>query len=213
MKGFHKTAETQLITLADTGNAHAQYALGMGYDLQGKINQAIDWCLKAAEQQHPEAIAYFKETTFTGAQCLLIAQHYEKVEGVGKNASTALTFYLKACDLKNPEAAYYLGQQYQLEKDQSGLGRDHDKACEYFIKAVQYGHPDSLIPLPRLISEVSPAMQLKLGDMYLNLPVSDRVKAENCYQQALEGDNPEAQQRLNTLYSLLDASKVPSLRA
>lgn len=202
MQADHTGAREYLVPLAEAGNADAQYALGFAYHhQQGQIDEAIAWCLKAADQKQPQAISYFKQTAFTASQYLSIAQHYEKGEMIAQNLPEALTFYLKACDLQDKEAAYHLGQFYQLEEQNGGFGQDSEKASDYFMQAVRWGHPDALVPLQRLRDEVSFKQLVILGQFYQQLPFSDQVSANLCYERAAEAGNIEAQALLAQLFT------------
>ncbi len=184
-----------LIFLAKSGDLDAQCCLGIDYfHAKKEFGSAIYWCMLAAEKQYPKAIAYLTETNFDLKYYLLIAQKYERGEEVKKNIPQALYFYEKALALKSKEAAFRLGQLYQLDSV-----RNLDKGCEYLIQAAEYGHTDALTPLERLGEELGPRIQLKLGNLFRRAPFNNLAKARHWYQEASEGGSLEARQQLENL--------------
>ncbi|MCZ6914541.1 MAG: tetratricopeptide repeat protein, partial [Rickettsia endosymbiont of Ixodes persulcatus] len=182
MQNNHSRASNELTSLAESGDAEAQYTLGyLYYHPQQRFTEAIHWCLLAAEQQHDKAINYIKNTIFPSEYYLFLANSYEKGEKVSKDKDKALYFYEKAVAEKDNEAAFRLGQLNQCDNE--------EKAFDYFVKAAQWGHVEALCYLERLAHERNPEKQLQLFNLYRTLPFNDRHKALYWCQQAIQSSN------------------------
>ncbi len=90
-----------LQTKAESGDAEAQYQLGMCYATGRGVTQnlaeARAWYLKAAEQGNAEAE-------------LSLGLVYARGEGVPKDFSEARKWFLKSANHGNAKAKYYLGE-------------------------------------------------------------------------------------------------------
>lgn len=162
MRRNHKDAKTRLHDLALAGNTDAQYALHQYYKDAGKVLEAVNYSMQAAEQKHEWAITYLRHTTFSIDIYRHIASRYEKGEGVRKNIAQAIVFYTKAGELGDKEAALQSAQLYQLDPDV--INREKAFAC--YMRAAELGHQDALVPLERLGEEMAPSKQLQLSRMY-----------------------------------------------
>ena len=168
VKRDHEASCKALNALAAAGNSEAQYILGFEYynNCKGQLNEAINWCMQAAEQQHPQAIAYLFETRFSVEHYLLIARKYDHGNDVSRNMAFAMAFYEKASLLKNREAAFRLGQLYQIDHDK--IHKDNIRSFHFYLQAAQFGHFEALDPLDRLADEMSTKNQLELSQIYAN---------------------------------------------
>lgn len=189
----HVNSFKRLESLASQGNSNLQYLFGYEYFYHiNKIDQAIYWLILAADKNHSKAIDFLQKTNFSAEQHLRMAYAYENGIEIKKNIQLAVVHYEKACSLKNKDAAYYLGQLYEFNGN-------HEKACHYFLLAANYQHHDAIIPLDRLGQDVSSAMQLKLGDLYLIAPYYNLIKAKYWYEQAYENGSAEAQHKISMI--------------
>jgi TPR repeat protein len=112
---------------AEQGNAHAQYNLGVMYDLGRGVGQsyaeATNWLRKASEQNLAEA------------QCYLGVM-YGNGEGVAQDDAEAVKWFRRAAEQNNAQAQYNLGLMYDLAeasvkampKPRSGIARRLSKA-------------------------------------------------------------------------------------
>ena len=178
MLNHHDMSREYLASLADSGDAAAQYTLANTYYQQQFFDKAIDWCLKAVEQRYEPACYFLKNSPFTKADYLFIAKSYEQgKEGIAKNNDLALYFYEKAIVEKDQEAAFHLGQLYQADNE--------EKAFDYFVKAAQWGHSEALLLLERLAAELNPNKQLQLANLYRDPPFKNENKALYWGRQAI----------------------------
>ena len=168
----HDLSLNRLIFLATFGDAQAQLALGCDYYYQNmEFNKAMHWCVLSAEQNYEPAKKFLSESNFNAEQYLIIAKEYERGDIVKNNLNQVLEFYNKACFLKSMEAALFLGRFYLVEHKEIGIAKDNEMACDYLIRAAQYGASEALtlLDLERMKSKVSPAMQIQLALMYESL--------------------------------------------
>lgn len=178
MQNNHSGASNDLTALAESGDSEAQYALGSHYyHDQQCFSKAIHWCLLAAEQGHDKATAYINNTVFPSQHYLVLAKCYEKGEKVARNKEKALYFYEKALIEKNKEAAFCLGQYYQLDNE--------EKAFAYFIQAAQWGHTEAFCYLERLAAELDSTAQLQLANLYRDPSFNNSYKALHWIRQAI----------------------------
>ena len=108
-----KDSYDSLSSLAIKGYSEAQYIIGVKfYHTKQNVARAIDWCLRAAEQKHAQAINYLLDTPFSVEHYLRIAKAYQNGCDVQKNIVYAVTFYEKASVLNSNEAILCLAQLY-----------------------------------------------------------------------------------------------------
>ncbi|WP_342220421.1 tetratricopeptide repeat protein [Rickettsiella endosymbiont of Miltochrista miniata] len=210
MLNHHELSQEHLESIAKSGEVKVQYILAHTYYQQKKFDNAIHWGLKSAEQQYAPAIEFLKNQPFTNKYYLLIAETYEHgKEGIEKSKELALFFYEKGCEVGNKELAFHMGQLCQLPSETEGLIKDPNRACEYFIKAAQWGCVEAEITLNQLGAEIDPEMQLKLGNVFRNPPFNNQLKALHWYQQAIEGKNLDPKLELDkALTKMLDSIGV-----
>lgn len=210
MLNHHELSQEHLESIAKSGEVKVQYILAHTYYQQKKCDKAIHWGLVSAEQQYAPAIEFLKNQSFSKEHYLLIAETYEHgKEGIEKSKELALYFYEKGCEVGNKELAFHMGQLCQLPSEMEGLIKDPNRACEYFIKAAQWGCVEAEITLNQLGAEIDPEMQLKLGNMYRNPPFNNQLKALHWYQQAIEGRNLDPKLKIDkALTKMLDSIDV-----
>lgn len=120
-----------LKTLAESGDAQAQFALAFMYDKGESIRRdyaaAAKWYRSAARQ----GIAF--------AQYRL-GQLYELGQGVSRDREQAVELYREAADQGFSKAQYKLGDSYA-----HGLGvqQSHEESAKWFRKAAERGYADA----------------------------------------------------------------------
>ena len=149
----HVASREALNILATAGNSEAQYVLGVEYYRKNEFNEAINWCMHAAEQGNPKAIAYLLEAKLSVEHYLMIARKYEQGDGFKKNITSAITFYEKASALNSKDAAFRLGQLSQEcdKNDQKAFyyyliaaKQKDETALEIMIKIAEHYNDDKL---------------------------------------------------------------------
>jgi uncharacterized protein len=114
---------------AKKGGRIAQYNLGYKYangeGVEKNILLAVDWYLKAAEQDLPEA------------QFNLAAIYWHGLIG-NVDRSRAMHWIRKAAEQGMPRAQYSLGNAYYWGSVE-GVGQDFSKAAHWFTKAAEQG--------------------------------------------------------------------------
>lgn len=115
-------AEKWYTKAAEQGYAEAQNSLGYYYKENHNPKKAVEWYTKAAEQGLPVA------------QCNL-GVCYENGDGVEKNDSEAMKWYLKAVKNNSPEAAYYYGGMLLEGNKQKGITKNIPEGVKYLRKA------------------------------------------------------------------------------
>ena len=117
----------ELRTLAEQGDASAQFELALMYDDDESVElndrKAVKWYQKAANQGH------------AGAQNILGVM-YNNGEGVHQDYTKAVEWYQKAANQDNVWAQFNLGTMYE---DGKGVHQDYTKAVEWYQKAANQG--------------------------------------------------------------------------
>lgn len=150
----HQLASTYLIKKAEAGDEMAQYYLGSQYyPVKQEMEQAIYWCMCAADQQYDKAEHYLLTTSFSAPQCFMIAKKYEQGNEVTKNITLAREFYQRASDLKHRDAALRLAELSLMEKDDVSFHTE--KAFYAYFHAAKLGSLKALAPLERLGEEMT----------------------------------------------------------
>jgi TPR repeat protein len=130
-RGDYAAAFNNFKALADDGDAHAQYMLGLMYhDGQGispNENAAFGWFRKAAEQGNADAENY-------------IGYMYTNGQGVAEDRVAGFTWLHKAALQGNATAQYRLGIAYV---DGKGVAQDDARAVTWFRKAAAQGNADA----------------------------------------------------------------------
>jgi len=116
-----------LTTLAEFGDASAQYKLGLMYDFGNGVPQdyrkAAYWYTKAAEQGN--AWAQYN-----------LGNEYRKGEGVPKDYKKAFYWFTKAAEQGDAYAQHSLGHMYDFGK---GVTQNYKKAFYWYTKAAEQG--------------------------------------------------------------------------
>lgn len=197
-------ALSTLKSLAESGNAQAQYKLGRIYESKDK-QEAAKWYLRAAEQgiekTFPHLYSIAKELNYFDAfQCLvknakkddfkmqrLVGILYSMKDSKFYNQTEAVKCFdniIKAAEQGNAEAQYQLAIMY---RDGNGVKKDNEKQLIWHNKAAEQGN---------IIA------QWQFGHMYqyghdVN---KDYKKALYWYNKAAEQDNTDALFNLGDIY-------------
>ena len=131
-EGRPEVAARLLSTLADSGNAEAQYRLGLMY-FSGKgvpenEKKSYDLLLRSATQGHVNAMLQLANVLTFGQQIpTLIADPDQE----------AAKWYFQAASAGNAEAQYNLGVLFQTGK---GVVRDDKESLHWMQQAARNGH-------------------------------------------------------------------------
>ncbi|KAF9120579.1 hypothetical protein BGW39_011259 [Mortierella sp. 14UC] len=114
---------TEAVRRARLGDKDAQVAVGIMYIEGSEVGRdyqaAMDWFLKAAEQEHPHAQFY-------------ISAMFNSGQGVPQDFSKAMEWCIKAGEQGHKDALYNLG--YMHEKGQ-GVPQSYSEAMRWYLKA------------------------------------------------------------------------------
>jgi TPR repeat protein len=128
-KNDFKAALPILLPLAQSGDAKAQYNLGVmyagGLGIGRDEQAAVSWYAKSAAQ------GYAPAQTNLGLM-------YEGGRGVPRDYKEAMHWYLRAAKQDNPMAQNNLGSMYL---NGESVEKDYQKAVEWFQKAAERGVP------------------------------------------------------------------------
>ena len=128
-----------LLQMAESGNAEAQWALGVVYRRGEGVPrdhaEAVKWYRLAAEQGHARAQNN-------------LGVRYHKGEGVPKNDAEAVKWYRRAAEQGHAAAQYNLGERYS-EGDE-GVSQDYAEAVKWYRRAAGNGYAKAEIALERL---------------------------------------------------------------
>lgn len=131
-EGRPETAARLLSTLADSGNAEAQYRLGLMY-FSGKgvpenEKRSYDLLLRSATQGHVNAMLQLANVLTFGQQIPTL---------VADPDQEAAKWYFQAASAGNAEAQYSLGVMFQTGK---GVVRDDKESMYWMQQAAKNGH-------------------------------------------------------------------------
>ena len=169
---------------ADSGHAHAQFALGefyrVGVPAHASAPEAWGWYRKAANQGH------------AGAQYQLgrLYDNDATDEPVDENetraAEAARAWYRKAADQGYADAQYKLGRLYKSGRGEH-IPRDCAEALAWFRKAAGQGHIEA---------------QFNLGHLYSigKNTIKDHEEATAWYRKAASHGHAGAEWRLGDMY-------------
>jgi len=202
----------ELIKQAESGDAKAQYALGLAYAAgQGVAKddaEAVRWYRKAAEQgdaqaqnklgnaynkgegvakDETEAVRWYRkavEQGYANAECNL-GMAYATGHGVAKDDAEAVRWFRKAADQGFAQAQTILGWAYGKGE---GVPKDEAEAVRWLRKAAEQGFAQA---------------QYILGMAYAagHGVVKDDAEAVRWYRKAAEQGNADAQYSLGLMYS------------
>ena len=171
--GDYETAFREFKTLAEQGDAHAQFNLGYMYHKGEGVPQddaeAVKWLSKATVQG------------YAGVQSLL-GNMYEK--GFLQDNAEAVKWYQKAAAQGNADAQFNLGVMYEEGK---GVPQDYAAAVRWLSKAADQGMA---------------VAQLRLGLRYEEGKVvpQDDAEAVRWYRLAADQGMAIAQAKLGIMY-------------
>ncbi len=171
-------------TKAETGDAEAQYNLGVCYATRRGVAkdevEAVKWYRKAAEQNYAKA------------QCNL-GGCYATGQGVVKDEVEAVKWWRKAAEQDNAEAQMFLGGCYATGQ---GVAKDEAEAVKWWRKAAEQNYAKA---------------QYLLGFCYAKGDgvAKDEAEAVKWYRKAAEGGEVTA---FNSLARILATSENSALR-
>ncbi|KAH7036647.1 hypothetical protein BKA57DRAFT_475255 [Linnemannia elongata] len=207
----------ETITWADQGDPEAQVALGNLYrhgssDLKKDSRAAMDWYLKAAEQEYDLAqysvgILYYlgegvqqdyamAEKWFRKAAAqegepvfpYMLGKLYEEGHGTHENPDEAQSWYLKAAARNYIPAQLALGSL--LVSGQGGRipekDRNYSGAMDWYLKAAHLGDAQAHYEIGQMFEEGTGVVQ-------------DDLKARQWYTQAFARGHTGAEERLTSL--------------
>jgi TPR repeat protein len=208
-RGNFTAAAQEWRPLAEQGDAHSQYNLGLlcarGQGLAQDYAQAAEWYRKAAEQgvvaaqynlgvmyangqgvpKNPEEAAkWFRKAAdqnMVAAETGL-ARMYSEADGAFRNYGEAVQWYRKAADAGVASAAFDLGVMYDLGQ---GVQPDYAEALRWYRKAADAGYAPALV---------------NIGVLYYNQQgvKRDLVQAYAWFDRALKMGDPRAKELLDT---------------
>jgi TPR repeat protein len=200
-RGDFAAAAQEWTPLAEAGDAHAQYNMGLlcaaGKGVTQDFNQAVEWYRKAAEQgvpaaqynlgviyangqgvpvNSPEAAKWFLKAAQQGIPNAVIGlgNVYYDADAGFRNYTEAEKWYRQAADAGVASAAFQLGVLYDLGQ---GVKQDYEEAIQWYQKAADKGY--------------APAMA-NLGILYYNGQgvKRDMVQALSWFHRALRFGDP-----------------------
>src|SRR5215472_1322536 len=152
-----QTEFQELMTKAQSGDAAAQYQVGLAYDMGKHVardsNEAARWFEKSAEQGYPPAEGAYglwnRQSNSAVAErwILRAAGHgdastqfwlgvaYDQNWFGTTDSQLALKWYQKAAEAGDPDAQVELGQKYA---DGDGVKQSYEIAAKWFRKAAEH---------------------------------------------------------------------------
>jgi len=109
---------------------------------------------------------------------------YRKGQGVAKDYTKALEWYLKAAEAGNSTAMNNIGWMYQKVQ---GFPKDYTKALEWYLKAAEAGNSSAMNNIGRMYQEGEGVTK-------------DSSKAPEWYRKAAEAGNSSAMYNLGWMY-------------
>ncbi len=204
-------ATTDLVGLAEAGDAHAQSSLGdmylSGRGVERNYDEALKWLRKAADQDDADAKVD-------------LGIMYSKGWGVPQDYLDALQWFYQAGSKGNRDGQYHLGIVYLRGE---GVTSDYTLALDWLRKAVAHGSRDAEFELGRLYRdgiavERNPAAALdwlgkaaaqgstqakyELGKLYLlgEGVTQDNTRASQWFLKAAADGDAQAQNALAYMY-------------
>ena len=180
-------AAAKMEQLAQTGDAYAQYFLGLLYRDGGLLipdtEKAKHWLERAAKQEvhaaqyalgrlflsddpdvhdPSEGIRWMKAAAQNGNDyaAYILGEEYLSGKHVVKNSGTAAEYMHQAAQADNPWAQYLMGKLYLMGE---GVEQDEDTAYEWFQAAAEQGHTYAQFFVDRMEQQgqlVSPSLLL-----------------------------------------------------
>lgn len=152
-----------LVEKAESGDAAAQYRLGLRYTNGSGVKQnyqtATAWFNKAAANNH-------------AAAQYMAAINYSTGRGAAQDHEKAATLYAKAADQGHARAQYQLATVYANGR---GVAKDLDWAVRYFEKAARRGHSKAMLSYG-VLRGVGSGVQKDVEDAWVWLSLAEREK-------------------------------------
>jgi TPR repeat protein len=223
-RGDYSAALSEWRPIAESGDANAQFNLGMlyarGQGVPQDYQKAVEWYQKAGEQgvaaaqynlgliyangqgvprNAEEAARWFQkaaEQGVTAAESDLGSIYYEG-EGAFKNYAEAEKWYRKAAEQGIGSAAFSLGVMYDIGQ---GVDKNYDEAIKWYTKAADAGYAPALT---------------NLGILYYNAQgvKRDLVQAYAWFARAEKMGDPRAGQLFRTTASRMKPKDVKQAQA
>ncbi|HVM98842.1 MAG TPA: tetratricopeptide repeat protein [Caulobacteraceae bacterium] len=174
-----------LVALADSGRADAQYYAGVMF-LSGRGGVPAD---------APRGCAYEEKASATRADAMLMAGRcYQSGVGGKRDAARAKAAFARAAEMGLPGAKCVLGQMLMAEPKEAARGV---ALCK---EAALAGDADA---------------QVRVGDAYFSggAVTADRAEARKWYDMAAKHANPEASRKLGTMYAKGEGGRRDPKRA
>ena len=175
-RGDYEAAFVEFKRVAETGNATAQFALGIMYEngeaVTRDVREAVRWYRKAALGGN--ALAQSK-----------LGEAYREGRGVAQDNTAAAHWYRKAAEQGDVTAQFYLGFMYL---NGQGLPQNAAEALKWFHRAAEQGNV---------------AAQFNVGLIYdkgRGVP-RNAAEAAKWYRRAAEQGAAEAQNNLGSIYA------------
>ena len=223
-RGDFAGAAHEWTPLAEAGDAHAQYNMGLlyaaGKGVPQDYNQAVEWYLKAAEQgvpaaqynlgviyangqgvpaNPPEAARWFLKAAQQGIPNAIIGlgNVYYESEGGFRDYVEAEKWYRQAADNGVASAAFQLGVMYDLGQ---GVKQNYQEAIQWYQKAANQGY--------------APAMA-NLGILYYNGQgvKRDMMQALAWFQRALRFGDPRGVELIGAVQNKLRPKDIKKAEA
>lgn len=157
---------------AESGDARAQYNLGVSARVLQLFPEAVQWTQRAAAQGLPEAQLH-------------LGLLYHRGQGLPQNSAKALQQFEQAGAQGLAEAQFMAGSMYYQG---DGMPRDFERALRWFSQAAEQGHGQAQLYLGRIYSQGEGlAADLVAGRKWLLAAAKQRVS--------------EAQYRLGMMYA------------
>jgi TPR repeat protein len=125
-----------------------QFALGMGYEKQGRMREALEFYVLSAESGEEKAILRLKRRDFHPTLLKSLADQYRHGDGVGLNVAFAIQCYEAAIAKGDAESAFLLAEFYESQHE--FLGDSHLNAYLYYQKALELRNASAIDPISRL---------------------------------------------------------------
>lgn len=180
----------EAITLAEGGNADAQYRIGTFYfehfyssrirEIKRDVQKAYSWFLKAAKQGHVDAQYRLG---------ILLAVGGDDI-GIKGDDQKSYSWYLKAAKQGHVVSQYRIGRLYSIGK---GVKKDSQKAYSWYLKAAKRDHVDSQLIVSGMYFMGEGVKQNKIKAKEWSSKVCDAGERKGCqilrYINEQEGTN------------------------
>ncbi len=143
-----KPVLTEFLTRMRDEAPELQFALGVEYEKQGRMKEAVEFYVLAAESGEEKAISRLQRKNFHPTLLKSLADQYRHGDGVALNLTFAIECYEAAISKGDAESAFLLAELYESQSE--FLGEINLKAYLYYQKALELGDSRALDPIVRL---------------------------------------------------------------